>query len=91
MHFHAGWMTRPSFQASLRASCNGTGNVCKRRSRRAVALGQDMHASAASLRLLSDLKAISQSPPEGVSASPTSEDNLYVWAARFIAATPSIH
>lgn len=42
---------------------------------------QEMHASAASLRLQSDLKAISQSPPEGVSASPSSEDNLFVWSA----------
>ena len=45
--------------------------------RLARALETDMQGtSAASLRLLSDLKAISQTPPEGVSASPTSEDNL---------------
>ncbi|KAK9811384.1 hypothetical protein WJX72_002972 [[Myrmecia] bisecta] len=38
-------------------------------------------STSASLRLLSDLKAISQSPPEGCSASPTSEENLMVWTA----------
>jgi ubiquitin-conjugating enzyme E2 A len=37
--------------------------------------------SASTLRLLSDLKAISQEPPDGCSASPQSEDNLYVWSA----------
>jgi len=40
-----------------------------------------MASSAASLRLLSDLKSIKQEPPEGVSASPVSEDNLFVWNA----------
>ncbi|BDA45069.1 Ubiquitin-conjugating enzyme E2 2 [Coccomyxa sp. Obi] len=38
-------------------------------------------SSAACLRLLSDLKAITQEPPEGCSASPTSEENLFVWTA----------
>ncbi|RMZ54844.1 hypothetical protein APUTEX25_000361 [Auxenochlorella protothecoides] len=38
--------------------------------------------SAASLRLLSDLKAISREPPDGCSASPIAEDNLYVWVSR---------
>ena len=38
-------------------------------------------SSAACLRLLSDLKAITQEPPEGCSASPTSEENLFVWSA----------
>lgn len=33
------------------------------------------------LRLMSDLKAIKQEPPEGCSASPASEDNLFVWTA----------
>jgi hypothetical protein len=37
--------------------------------------------TAACLRLLSDLKAITQEPPEGCSASPTSEENLFVWTA----------
>lgn len=37
--------------------------------------------SAASLRLLSDLKAISHQPPAGCSASPSSEDNLFIWGA----------
>lgn len=37
--------------------------------------------AASQLRLLSDLKSIKQEPPEGCSASPVSEDNLYVWAA----------
>ena len=37
--------------------------------------------SATSLRLMSDLKAISSSPPEGCSASPTSDENLLIWNA----------
>ena len=37
--------------------------------------------SAASLRLMSDLKAISNSPPEGCSASPCSDENLLIWSA----------
>ena len=35
--------------------------------------------SSASLRLMSDLKTMKQSPPEGVSASPLSDENLLVW------------
>ncbi|KAJ1619877.1 ubiquitin-conjugating enzyme/RWD-like protein [Pavlovales sp. CCMP2436] len=35
----------------------------------------------ANLRLLSDLKAVRLTPPEGVSASPVSDENLYVWNA----------
>jgi ubiquitin-conjugating enzyme E2 A len=30
---------------------------------------------------MSDLKTVKQQPPEGVSASPLSEENLYVWGA----------
>ena len=30
---------------------------------------------------MSDLKAVKQNPPEGVSASPISEDNLMIWSA----------
>jgi len=37
--------------------------------------------SQAALRLMSDLKEIKTSPPEGVSASPVNEDNLMVWTA----------
>lgn len=33
------------------------------------------------LRLMSDLRCIKLEPPEGVSASPHSDDNLYVWSA----------
>eukprot|EP00741_Cyanophora_paradoxa_P008302 tig00001286_g8031.t1 len=33
------------------------------------------------LRLLTDLKQIKQEPPEGCSASPISDDNLYIWSA----------
>lgn len=33
------------------------------------------------LRLMSDLKDISQSPPEGCSASPASDDDLFIWSA----------
>mmetsp|Transcript_14822 Transcript_14822/g.17903 ORF Transcript_14822/g.17903 Transcript_14822/m.17903 type:complete len:156 (+) Transcript_14822:297-764(+) len=35
--------------------------------------------SAAALRLMSDLKAIKQEPPEGCSASPQSDENIFVW------------
>lgn len=38
-------------------------------------------ATAASLRLMADLKAISQEPPDGCSASPCSDENLFVWSA----------
>ena len=37
--------------------------------------------SMANLRLLSDLQSVKRTPPEGVSASPVSEENLYVWNA----------
>ncbi|KAL0481088.1 ubiquitin conjugating enzyme E2 [Acrasis kona] len=40
--------------------------------------------SASSLRLLSDLKAINQDPPEGVSAAPIEDDDLYVWNATIV-------
>lgn len=33
------------------------------------------------LRLLSDLKSIKQDPPLGCSASPASDENLFVWNA----------
>ena len=36
-------------------------------------------SSASNLRLMSDLKTMKQSPPEGVSASPLGDDNLHVW------------
>lgn len=38
-------------------------------------------SSAAVLRLLSDLRSIKQEPPGGCSASPSSDDNLFVWTA----------
>eukprot|EP00899_Mesostigma_viride_P003559 jgi/Mesvir1/13203/Mv06162-RA.1 len=38
-------------------------------------------SSPAVLRLMSDLRTIRQHPPEGCSASPASEDNLFVWSA----------
>lgn len=37
--------------------------------------------SPAVLRLMSDLRAIKQEPPEGCSASPCSDENLFVWGA----------
>ena len=40
-----------------------------------------MATNAATLRLMSDLRAIKQDPPQGCSASPSSEDNLFVWTA----------
>ncbi|KAL5707226.1 E2 ubiquitin-conjugating enzyme [Ranunculus cassubicifolius] len=38
-------------------------------------------SSSSQLRLLSDLKSIISEPPEGCSASPSSDENLYVWSA----------
>lgn len=38
-------------------------------------------ASSAQLRLMSDLKSISNEPPEGCSASPCGDENLFVWGA----------
>lgn len=38
-------------------------------------------SSPAMFRLLSDLKQIKTEPPEGVSAAPLSEDNMFVWGA----------
>eukprot|EP00002_Diphylleia_rotans_P025945 TRINITY_DN514_c0_g3_i6.p1 TRINITY_DN514_c0_g3~~TRINITY_DN514_c0_g3_i6.p1 ORF type:complete len:157 (-),score=21.63 TRINITY_DN514_c0_g3_i6:155-625(-) len=38
-------------------------------------------SSAAILRLMSDLKQIRHNPPEGVSASPVSDENMFVWEA----------
>ena len=46
-------------------------------------------ATAASLRLMADLKAISQEPPDGCSASPASEENLFVWSATSRASFPT--
>ncbi|KJE92441.1 ubiquitin-conjugating enzyme family protein [Capsaspora owczarzaki ATCC 30864] len=40
-----------------------------------------MGASAAVLRLLSDYKHVQADPPEGCSAAPVSEDNLFQWNA----------
>mmetsp|Transcript_13435 Transcript_13435/g.24098 ORF Transcript_13435/g.24098 Transcript_13435/m.24098 type:complete len:158 (-) Transcript_13435:96-569(-) len=37
--------------------------------------------SAARLRLMTDLKLINQEPPDGCSASPLSDSNLFVWGA----------
>ncbi|KAF6157961.1 hypothetical protein GIB67_015277 [Kingdonia uniflora] len=40
-----------------------------------------MACSSAQLRLMSDLKSIVNEPPEGCSASPNSDENLFVWSA----------
>lgn len=40
-----------------------------------------MSTTAAMLRLQSDLKAIRNEPPEGCSASPADDSNLFVWHA----------
>mmetsp|Transcript_12844 Transcript_12844/g.22156 ORF Transcript_12844/g.22156 Transcript_12844/m.22156 type:complete len:153 (-) Transcript_12844:1050-1508(-) len=40
--------------------------------------------TSSTLRLLTDLKQVKQEPPEGVSASPLSDENLYVWGATII-------
>lgn len=33
---------------------------------------------------MSDLKSVKQEPPEGVSASPLQDENLYVWGATIV-------
>mmetsp|Transcript_2019 Transcript_2019/g.7858 ORF Transcript_2019/g.7858 Transcript_2019/m.7858 type:complete len:86 (+) Transcript_2019:214-471(+) len=43
--------------------------------------GASCQQTAAVLRLQSDLKAIKTEPPDGCSASPHSDDNLFVWSA----------
>ncbi|RZC66226.1 hypothetical protein C5167_009916 [Papaver somniferum] len=40
-----------------------------------------MASSSSQLRLMSDLKSIINEPPEGCSASPLSDENLFVWSA----------
>ena len=37
--------------------------------------------SSSKLRLLSDLQQIQKDPPEGITASPESDNDLYVWNA----------
>ena len=34
---------------------------------------------SSNLRLMSDLKEMRQSPPDGLSASPITEDNIHIW------------
>ena len=41
--------------------------------------GSSSNSSGSSLRLMSDLKTMKQQPPDGVSASPVGDENLYVW------------
>jgi len=43
-----------------------------------------MGTTSAQLRLMSDLKAIKQEPPAGCSASPLSDDSLFVWTATIL-------
>ena len=38
----------------------------------------------AMLRLASDLKAITDDPPSGVSASPVNDDSLFTWNATIV-------
>ena len=41
-------------------------------------------AQSSALRLMSDLKTMKQNPPEGVSASPLTEENLYIWGCTIV-------
>ena len=41
-------------------------------------------SGSACLRLMSDLKQLNTDPPDGVSASPVSDDNMYLWQATII-------
>eukprot|EP00744_Colponema_vietnamica_P001243 GILI01002083.1.p1 GENE.GILI01002083.1~~GILI01002083.1.p1 ORF type:complete len:155 (+),score=18.71 GILI01002083.1:54-518(+) len=43
-----------------------------------------MAQSSAVLRLMSDLRSIMQDSPEGISASPISDDNLFLWEASIV-------
>ncbi|GBF97895.1 ubiquitin-conjugating enzyme E2-like [Raphidocelis subcapitata] len=43
-----------------------------------------MSASPAMLRLMTDLRDVKTSPPEGCSASPISEDDLFNWEATIL-------
>lgn len=53
---------------------------CLRSWRISPVLWQAMSSTKPStLRLMSDLKTMRQNPPEGVSASPMTEDNLFIW------------
>ncbi|KAK4537591.1 hypothetical protein CDCA_CDCA13G3616 [Cyanidium caldarium] len=53
---------------------------------RSAARKADQVASSRSsrLRLAADLRAMAQDPPDGCSAAPVSEDNMYVWWATVI-------
>jgi len=42
------------------------------------------HPTPAVLRLMTDLKSIQTEPPGGVSASPLSDDNIFVWNASIL-------
>mmetsp|Transcript_3567 Transcript_3567/g.10944 ORF Transcript_3567/g.10944 Transcript_3567/m.10944 type:complete len:316 (+) Transcript_3567:93-1040(+) len=46
-----------------------------------TSLGSSPNNASACLRLQSDLRSIRVEPPEGCSASPHSDDNLFVWSA----------
>lgn len=48
------------------------------------ALAASASGSAAQLRLMSDLKSISVEPPDGCSASPLCDDNLFIWGASIL-------
>lgn len=43
-----------------------------------------MATSSAQLRLMADLKAVNSHPPAGCSASPISDDSLFVWRATIL-------
>mmetsp|Transcript_11405 Transcript_11405/g.30720 ORF Transcript_11405/g.30720 Transcript_11405/m.30720 type:complete len:128 (+) Transcript_11405:128-511(+) len=47
------------------------------------------NASPACLRLMTDLRLIQREPPEGCSASPVSDDDLFLWAASIIGPSDS--
>ncbi|PRP77637.1 hypothetical protein PROFUN_00498 [Planoprotostelium fungivorum] len=44
-------------------------------------MSKSTKTSQAALRLMSDLKELSIDPPEGVSASPVSDNDLFIWNA----------
>ena len=65
-------------QAAVSLPAVGTGHFLSLAPSAQVLMSQ---GGASTLRLMSDLKTVKQQPPEGVSASPLSDENIYVWGA----------
>lgn len=76
-----GWAQRPRRQAARRRSGRAAPYLNKpKREHRAWAAAM-ANQNAATLRLMSDLREMQKDAPEGASAAPLSEENIFVWAA----------